>query len=145
MSKVECEYKKYGFNPPSTEELVQQELEIRLLFKDSFGVLHGQELMNNESIRWNEKGICMTHCLSLTPLEKKQEKPWYEYKDNRFKLVVVNEDSYGILMWGHKDSDELAISIIKEDDSSDLYKTSQVRLATKEDALSLLGQEKINE
>ena len=134
--------KKYGFNPPSTEELVQQELEIRLLFKDSFGVLHGQELMNNESIRWNEKGICMTHCLSLTPLEKK---PWYEYKENRFKLVVVNEDSYGILMWCCKDEDELAINVLKEEHSIRIYKTSQVRLAIKEDAMSLLGQEKINE
>lgn len=142
MSKVECEYKKYGFNPPSNEKLLQQELEIRLLFKDSYGVLHGQDLMNNKSIRWNKKGICMTHCLHLTPL---CEKPWYEYKDNRFKLVVVDEDSYGILMWWYRDSDELAISILKEDDSSNIYKTSQVRLATKEDALSLLGQEKINE
>lgn len=64
--------KECGWQLP--EELLGADVEI--YFKDKYGVI--QARLGDEPIRWNSRGVCMTHTYELVPIEKM----WYEYPEN---------------------------------------------------------------
>ena len=61
-----------------------------IFFTDKYGVTHGR--IDNESIRWNSKGLSFTHPdeYSLTPIQKN----WYENEDNFPALIYTSEGFY---------------------------------------------------
>jgi hypothetical protein len=77
--------KECGWQLP--EELLGADVEI--YFKDKYGII--QARLGDESIKWNSRGVCMTHKYNLELIEKM----WYKYPENFPCLCIYAKPYFG--------------------------------------------------
>lgn len=142
--KKECQFAKYGFEKPEFNCEILGEVDNKLLIgyyvEEYPRVKEPQKIpcffLKKTGNCYKGAGISNSK-YNLKPLKKE----WYEDKSSRFKLFVLNDDSFKILHWWYKDKKELDCIDVKTGNKQTIS-VEKTRLATKKEVLSLYKESK---